>query len=34
MSICWIALFAYVIWTRRFFDATPPRTRAGDAVVA
>ena len=34
MGICWIALFAYVIWTRRFFDATPPRTRAGDAVVA
>ena len=34
MAVCWTALFAYLVWTRRFFDAPPPRTRAGDAVVA
>jgi len=33
MAVCWVAMFAYLIWTRRFFDAPPPRTRAGDAAV-
>src|SRR5205085_9956310 len=33
MAICWLALFAYVIWTGRFFNAPPPRTRAGDVVA-
>lgn len=33
MAVCWLAMFAYIIWTRRFFDAPPPRTRAGDAAV-
>jgi hypothetical protein len=32
MAVCWAAMLAYLIWTRRFFDALPPRTRAGDAA--
>lgn len=32
MGVSWAAFLAYVIWTRRFFDVAPPRTRANDAI--
>jgi hypothetical protein len=33
MAVCWAAMLAYLIWTRRFFDAPPPLTRAGDVAA-
>jgi len=33
MGVSWLAFLGYVIWTRRFFDVPPPRTRAGDTVA-
>jgi len=32
IGVSWLAALAYLIWTRKFFDAPPPRTRAGDTL--
>ena len=34
IAVCWVAMLAYLLWTRRFFDAPPPRTRESDAQLA
>lgn len=33
VGVLWLAAIVYVIWTRRFFDTPPPRTRASDGGV-
>ena len=33
IGVSWTAALGYLIWTRRFFDAPPPLTRAGDATI-
>jgi len=34
VGVSWLVALGYLIWTRKFFDAPPPRTRAGDALDA
>jgi hypothetical protein len=34
IAVCWVAMLAFLLWTRRFFDAPPPRTRESDARLA
>jgi hypothetical protein len=33
IGVSWAAALGYLIWTRRFFDAPPPLTRASDAAI-